>query len=77
MTILDEINKEKQSQLDIISKALMATAEGGNRNVAGMAAKVTELRTLREVLDNQEYTAAMDSPAMAHALATFKEATTR
>jgi hypothetical protein len=75
MVSIDDINAEKQAQLDIIDTRLMAAAAMRNQGVAGMAAKVAALRAQREALDEQAYDAAMNGPAMTHALARLQAAT--
>jgi hypothetical protein len=75
MVSIDDINAEKQTQLDIIDTQLMAAAAMRNQGVPGMAAKVAALRAQREALDEQSYDAAMNGPAMTQALATLQAAT--
>jgi hypothetical protein len=75
MATLDEINAEKQAQLDIIGTQLLAAAGWRNQGVPGMEAKVDALRQERTALELQDYEAAMDGPALAQALATLKDAT--
>jgi hypothetical protein len=75
MATLDDINAEKQAQLDIIDTELLAAAGWRNQGVAGMDAKVQALRDERTALELQDYEAAMDSAALAQALATLQGVT--
>jgi uncharacterized protein YhaN len=75
MSILDEINKERDAALEILDQKLKAANDLRNAGATGMDNTIEELAALEEKLAEQAFTAALDHPTMAQALAALKDAT--
>jgi hypothetical protein len=75
MASTKDIEAAKQAILDTLDRQLIAAQAMKNRNVPGMAAKVAALEDKRTELELQDYASAMNSSAMAGALATLKAVT--
>ena len=77
MSILDDINRERDAALAILDQKLMAANDLKNAGATGMDNAIDELAVLEEKLAEQAYTAALDNPTMAQALAALRDATTQ
>jgi hypothetical protein len=77
MSILDDINKQRDAALAILDQKLKAANDLRNTGATGMDNTIEELAELEEKLAEQAYTAALDDPTMAHALAALRDATTQ
>jgi hypothetical protein len=75
MSILDDINKERDAALAILDAKLKAANDLRNAGATGMDNMIEELAGLEEKVAEQAYTAALDDPTMAQALASLKAAT--
>jgi hypothetical protein len=76
MGILDDINKERDAALAILDQKLQAAGDLKNAGARGMDSTIEELAELEERVAEQAYTAALDNPTMAQALAALRTATT-
>jgi hypothetical protein len=73
--ILDDINKERDAALAILDQKLQAAGDLKNTGAAGMDSTIDALAELEERVAEQAYTAALDNPTMAQALAALRTAT--
>jgi hypothetical protein len=75
MSILDDINTERDAAVKILDQKLQAANDLRNAGATGMDETIDELAALEEKVTDQAYTAALDNPTMAQALAALKAAT--
>ena len=77
MSILDDINEERNAALAILDQKLKAANDLRNAGATGMDNTIDELAALEEKIAEQAYIAALDDPTMAQALAALHAATNR
>src|SRR4051794_27664043 len=77
MSILDDINKERDAALSILDHKLKAANDLRNAGATGMDNTIEKLAALEEKLAEQTSTAALNDPTMPQALAALKNATTQ
>jgi len=75
MTLIDDINDERDAALAILNQKLQAAGDLRNAGAAGMDRVINALAAQRETVATQAYEQALADPTMIQALAALQAAT--